>query len=405
VKTPAEVVADIERRLRGSWASEVEAGNATGQAESRWPHQFPLGRTTSAELGRSFGKVAAAVTAWRSWARAHDLHLVEESRRVAGTPQTITTHLVVPDVNTAANVVGGDWPSRIQRARLRAAVLTDRFASPVRLAGLLRDVDAYSDVDFELLCRAAEWFRFNAEFALGRLSARQVPIEGLHSKWLNTSQHLVAELAGMGGAASLGLVEPRRARVNFTYLDPDYLAKGARRHDSETVGDSVALPYEPCVVLISENKDTVLTFPPVPAGIAVEGNGKGGRTIAALRWVREAPLVVYWGDMDADGLEILDQFRVAGLNVISLLMDINAYHRYKRFGVNIDAHSRPLGPRLPRALQTPTTGERDLYQALCSSSWSGPRRIEQERIPLERAADALAGLLLATQLKTMVGPE
>lgn len=399
MKTPPEVVADIERRLRGSWAAEVEAGTRPGQTESRWPHQFPLGRTTSAELGRSFGKVAAAITAWRSWARARDLRLVEESRRVAGTPQSITTRLVVPDVDTAANVVGGDWPNRIQRARLRATVLMVRFASPVRLAGLLRDVDDYSDVDFDLLCRAAEWFQSNAESTPVRFTARQVPVEGLHSKWLNTSQHLVAELAGLGGAAGLGLVEPRRARVDFTYLDPDYLAIGARRHDSATVGDTVTLPYEPHVVLVSENKDTVLTFPPVPGGIAVEGNGKGGRTIAALRWVREAPLVVYWGDMDADGLEILNQFRVAGLNVISLLMDLNAYHRYKRFGVNIDAHSRPLGPRPPRELHNPTTGERDLYQALCSPSWSGPRRIEQERIPLEHAAEALAGLLLGTQLK------
>jgi hypothetical protein len=37
----------------------------------------------------------------------------------------------------------------------------------------------------------------------------------------------------------------------------------------------------------------------------------------------------------------------------------------------------------------PSPEERDLYEALCSESWDGNRRAEQERIPLPLAASAL----------------
>jgi hypothetical protein len=46
--------------------------------------------------------------------------------------------------------------------------------------------------------------------------------------------------------------------------------------------------------------------------------------------------VVYWGDMDADGLEILDGFRAAGVPAVSILMDAAAYEAWEHFGTNVD---------------------------------------------------------------------
>jgi hypothetical protein len=64
------------------------------------------------------------------------------------------------------------------------------------------------------------------------------------------------------------------------------------------------------VVVISENKDTAIHFPELAGGLIVEGVGRGGRTVASFPWIREAPLVVYWGDMDRDGYEILNGYRI-----------------------------------------------------------------------------------------------
>ncbi|MEU4516718.1 DUF3322 domain-containing protein [Nonomuraea wenchangensis] len=59
-------------------------------------------------------------------------------------------------------------------------------------AAVVRAADGYSDTDFGLLCAAAAWFRVNSDSGL---TPRQVPIEGLHAKWLNTHRPLVMALA------------------------------------------------------------------------------------------------------------------------------------------------------------------------------------------------------------------
>lgn len=64
------------------------------------------------------------------------------------------------------------------------------------------------------------------------------------------------------------------------------------QHDSYGVGDNFHLPNQPDVVIISENKDTAVRFHRMSGGIAVEGAGTGGGTIASTPWTREAPVVI-----------------------------------------------------------------------------------------------------------------
>jgi hypothetical protein len=139
-------------------------------------------------------------------------------------------------------------------------------------------------------------------------------------------------------------------------------------------------------VLISENRDTAQLFPFVEGGIAIEGEGRGAGAVAALPWARDAATLWYWGDMDADGLEILHGFRAAQLPVRSLFMDMAAYERWERYGIDHDHDGRPIGPRKPRDVDHLEPTERDLYLALCSPEWTRHRRIERERIPLRDAA-------------------
>ncbi len=71
-------------------------------------------------------------------------------------------------------------------------------------------------------------------------------------------------------------------------------------------------------------------------GISVEGAGTGGSTAAAIGWLRSCPMIIYWGDMDVDGLAILNGYRGAGLTARSILMDIATYDTYAEFGTNTD---------------------------------------------------------------------
>jgi len=67
-------------------------------------------------------------------------------------------------------------------------------------------------------------------------------------------------------------------------------------------------------------------------------------------------------------------------------MDLGAYERY---GSPTDAAGRPLKPREEKPLIHLTGAERAVYTRLVDPAWSRVRRIEQERIPLNHADEAL----------------
>ncbi len=397
MKTPEQVIADVTTRLRRSWPRVVAADKLSGTSHagehatagcdpSAWPHSFPLGAPGRQELEHQFAGYQAKTLAWRQWLKTHEgtgVALIDATRHVHGTVQAIPTHLQITDIDAAAALTGREWVARLARGRARAAALLKRFVPPPDLARMLREVDDWADVDFALLCDAAAWFRDNK--ATG-LTPRQVPVPGMHAKWLNTRQHLVATLAGLD---ALPLAPAHPPRVHLTYLDPEHRAAGGRRHDCVSLGDHVQLPYTPQVVIISENKDTAVAFPAVTGGVCVEGGGFGGATAAALPWLVEAPLLVYWGDIDAAGFEILDGFRAVGVPATSMLMDPMTFERYERFGTRLDRRGNPLGPGTCRDLPYLDTIERSMYHALTDPAWKRYRRIEQERIPL---VDALAAL-------------
>ena len=384
MKSPVDLTAAIERRLARTWHLDVSGAGVS------WPHTLALGRFASAEIAGSFAATQSQIGELRSWAATHRLEVRDESRKVAGTTQLVPSHIVVPDLDIAAAVAGLQWVRRVADGRRRSALLRTAHGPNAAIPGVVRAFAGASDIDIELLSTASTWFATNDAHGL---TPRQVPIPGLHAKWLNTNQRHVEALAGR----PLGLAPAHPARLHFTYLDPDHLAAGGRRFDVATVGDVTQLAYTPRVVVISENKDTAVHFPVTPGAVAVEGNGFGGSTAAAFEWLTGAELVVYWGDLDADGFAILDGYRAAGVPATSMCMDLATYHRYATWGTHLRRDGTPIGCTVPKPLATLSSTERDAYLAVCQPTAGLPPRIEQERIPLSDARDALMELLFAEE--------
>jgi hypothetical protein len=380
VKTPDQVVADVAKRLTRTWTDDLTSPEGQPGA---WPHRVPLGTPSGKDLEATFTGLLPVVRDLRAWAGDNDVELVQATRRVHGTDQLLPTHAVISDIHAAAKVADAGWPERLELGRQRGSVLATSYPGLERPSRTLSEVSRLTDVDFDLLCRAASWFSTNEASGL---TPRQVPIEGLHAKWLNTRHQLISDLAGV---EDLGLAPAHPSRIHFTYLDPTHLEAGGRRHDSATVGDRTQLAYTPTIVLISENKDTAVHFPTVPGGVAVEGNGRGARAYATFDWVRDARTVVYWGDMDPDGLEILNEFREAGVPATSMFMDPGAYDAWAKYGTDVDKRGERLTGREQRPVPHLTNDEMSLYRDLCSLHWESFRRVEQERIPLTTAARAL----------------
>jgi hypothetical protein len=402
VRDTTEILEAVRDRVRDTWhldtlgsATALRPAAATPTSASAWPCSFELGSPSQVELEETFEEYEQQANEWKRWSAEHGVELTTSLRRVHGAIESLPTHLVLPDLDSAATLVGGDWLHRIARGREHAAVLRTRFPGVAGLADVVRAVDHFTETDFDLLCTTARWFR--QEESSG-LSPRQVPIDGFSESWLKAHEPLVLALAGVD---SLGLVSSVPERIHFSYLDPDHLSEGGRQFDCVTVGDVAEPVYRPDFVLISEHAQTALQIPTLSLAISVEGTGfAGAASIASLEWIRSAGYVVYWGDVDVASLQTLNRLRANGLTVHSILMDLATFDRYERYGTMFDKTGEMLLGSPARQLPHLTDAEQRLYDRLSDPQWSGVRRIEQERIPMDRAATAVARVLAQRRLET-----
>lgn len=403
--SPQEAGARVASAITQRWAAAVCAEVAGAEPFRVAVRLRPGVRAGSDIANLGFGR-------WHEWAQswrdlmAEQLPGVEIAVArivVERVPDHVAAELVVTGLDAALALVrrvGEAEPAvELDRARMIARELNE--AGAVLTPATLRSVVGLFDVDVRVLIKAVTWLAEQPD--LSGSTARQVGAPEMHSKWLERHGRVLREVTGRDLRAEL---RPRLAVVHLTYADPGYLATGARRHDAWTTGDVHDLAYIPRTVLVVENRDSRLWFPPVEGALVVEGGGKAAAALlAGVPWVRSAQNVVYWGDIDADGFAILDHFRRAlaapgddgapGRDVASILMDAMAAQRYAHLGVRTDKDGRPIPPsstHLPHL----TVDETAAYHLVATAGQAKFRRIEQERLPESDAQAALHTLLATT---------
>ena len=129
-----------------------------------------------------------------------------------------------------------------------------------------------------------------------------------------------------------------------------------------------ALPCDGLRCVIVENKMVLLTLPQLPNGIAIFGSGFQVELLRDLPWLTTCP-IWYWGDLDAQGFQILARLRALFPQVVSLMMDATTFEAFREFAVS-GTHSRVV--ELPQL----TPDEQALYANLVRANL----RLEQERI-------------------------
>lgn len=401
--TPKDAVAAVRRKIDQKWAEAVCADLGVGDQVV-----FSIPLRPGVSTGKAVEQLGHA--AWHEW-HMHwrefsdqlptGVELVRKAvtiRGVAGDfPATLNANLDGAVTLTADTRTGAEPPTvDIGRARALASAL--RSASAILTPATLRAVYRLRAIDVEVLVSAVTWLRQHPD--AGTWTLRQLPIPGMHTKWLDTHGALLRDVAGRDVRDE---VRPRLTVMHLTYVDPDHAASGRRRHDAWTTGDVHDIAYQPRVVLIVENRDSRLWFPPVRDTIVVEGGGKAAAALLAnVPWIRAADHVVYWGDIDADGYTILDQLRATlakpapdgapAKPVTSILMDATDLHHYAQHGVNHDKAGRPIKPS-PTTLPHLTEAETTAYNTIATAGPTPFRRIEQEAIPLTHAATRLLQIL------------
>lgn len=129
-----------------------------------------------------------------------------------------------------------------------------------------------------------------------------------------------------------------------------------------------ALPCEGLRCIVAENKLVFLTLPPLPNTIAIFGSGFQVELLRELPWLHACP-IWYWGDLDAQGFQILARLRALFPQVVSLMMDAPTFEAFREFAVS-GTESRVV--ELPQL----THDEQALYANLARANL----RLEQERI-------------------------
>ncbi len=325
----------------------------------------PLHPPTEREALAHLDGIRARVDSWRDVRDDPDIELewtIRNWSRIGS--QEVPVRAIVRTPESIARVAGEaySWQRLVERLdELRDFAGSDAHVVLRTIARSIADLD---DADFRRLVDVLGWLRENP--ASGRL-IRELPIRGIHTKWIESRQGVVEALHRAGtGASGLGLRE-LSPLLRIRVLDPSLSFHGLA-DVSAPVDDLALIPLAPQRVFVLENLATVLAMPNVPGAIAVHGGGHRVDLVARLPW---AQTVTYWGDLDSHGFAILNQLRARGVDASSALMDIETLFAHQDlWGVDPDPNVR--------VLELLTPAERATLQALSSV---GNVRLEQERIP------------------------
>ncbi|WP_163508980.1 Wadjet anti-phage system protein JetD domain-containing protein [Fodinicola acaciae] len=392
MRTPDEILGQIRTRYEYSWRDWL-----TSPPDGL---SFPLAPPNAQTIARDATTVAAWLRTWRSWVETHPtIRLRTATRRTVIGPQQIYTHLDLPDANALA-AVDPETQAHWHTATRRYPRLVDLGGPREQFKPHLQAITNLSDDDFALLLRVIRWFNENPR---SELTIRQVPVVGMHTKWLARHRGLVHALLRISSDQSappetaIGHVEltdrdldllglrPLPITINVILTDPcDQHRLAGIRHLNAPLEEIANLPLRPHQVLIVENKESALPIADLPGLIVIHSLGNYLGALSAIPWVSAAQ-TWYWGDLDRAGFTLLSRARTRILDITSIMMDSNTLDKYISLAVN-----DPTG-RVDPPDRTLTNPERETLAALRNDG--NPLRLEQERIPWTYVQETLLAAL------------
>jgi hypothetical protein len=208
------------------------------------------------------------------------------------------------------------------------------------------------------------------------LYIRQLPIE-LHTKYILENKAIIQSLLEYLIPDHINYSESRfELRFNLKYAEPLIRLRfldgrispiGGVSDISLTLSEFSSFECDCSNVFVTENLMNFLTLPKLNETIAIwSGGGFNVSYLKNVEWLKNSQFY-YWGDLDAQGFQILNQFRTYFPNTIAVMMDEETLNNFKP----------ALGePAANQHLKLLTDKELQLYQLLRDNNL----RLEQEKI-------------------------
>lgn len=389
--------AEIQAQLQRLW-DNGRLLEARLNGEPLFPLELRLRQPGVAIMGEQFDAVRQWIKKLEEGSRAakghgYDIVWREVNHRQLGR-NSVPDKLVVPDEADALRLIGRQADAR-RFSQLAGATL-DAFPQLKPWLGrraltVLEQADAW-----QRILAILQWFLAHPR---PQLYLRQLDIEGVDSKFIETRKGLLTELldqilppqAILDTATGARQFEARYGMLNkpalirFRILDPARYLSGLSDL-SIPVAQFAQLQPDLQRVFITENEVNGLAFPDVEASMVVFGGGYGIDRLAEIVWLRDKE-VIYWGDIDTHGFAILDRLRANLPHARSMLMDAATLHAHRALWGAEDKDKRFTG-QLAR-LSGP---EERLFEELRHDVHGERIRMEQERLGFGWVSEAIRAL-------------
>ena len=240
----------------------------------------------------------------------------------------------------------------------------------------------YQD-EWEDLLKICQYFKSNP---VPKLYIRELPVP-VHTKFVENHKGILFELLNRivpydsinHAFTKIREFEKRfnlkyaETQVRFKILDAEISQKyfSGLEDISTPVSQFASLQFPIKRVFVVENKTTLytaLTLPKMKQTLVLFGKGFGVSDLQNIEWLNEVELF-YWGDIDAQGFEILSQFRGYFHHTKSILMDVVTFDKF--FDNEVGTISKLCSS------MNLTEEEQKLYERVKTNQW----RLEQEKIP------------------------
>jgi hypothetical protein len=352
-----------------------------------WPLSINLGEPTERDVSGHVEHLRQWISAWSAWV-GDEVRWSEVQWPRLGT-QRLPARLELASPHAVACLIG-EGP-RFALACERRDELVRRWQSLTASPTIARYFDVLADYPAVEHRRLVDLLSWLIEHPASNHALRELPIEGIHTKWIEKSRRtLVADLiqAIGGGPRSgdfydiCGLRRPQH-RIRLLVLCPVLRKVAGGLRDLEApLPELPRLQLMPSRVLVIENLESGLSLPDIPGTVAFLKLGASVGLLGTIPWLQGVECL-YWGDIDTHGFAILDHARATLHNVRSILMDEPTLVACRALW------GTELQPYPDATLTNLTTGELTLFRDLRTNRWGQSIRLEQERIPWNRAIDAI----------------
>ena len=347
--------------------------------DGTWPLQIPLGVPTEKDATEDKSSVRSWVSSWAAWKNVGEVsHEVRKWARLGA--QELPVALTVSNAQDVATLIG--QASRWTRAKDRYNQMLGKWPQ-LRTGGALSArfnvLADYSEVDFRRLISLLNWLVQNPA---SNIYLRQLPVEGLDTKWAEQRISLITGLLkDIKQARSdgnfyeiCGLMRPPH-RVRIRLLCPELRKIVGGLHDFEApIEDVAALRISPVAAIIVENLATGMALPDIAGTVGIMKLGNAVSALSTVAWLQGIN-AIYWGDIDTHGFAILDRARTALPLLRSVLMDEATTLSYQHLWGTEPVQTSNLDLR---HLNGP---ELSVYNGLKANKWGQKVRLEQERLP------------------------